>query len=391
MTRARCELMSLSDTPWYHVVSRCVRRAFLCGEDSYSGRSYEHRRGWIEARVRQLSAVFAVDVASYAVMSNHYHIVVKVDPARAAAWSDEEVLARWTQLFTGPVLVQRALNAGSEPGLSEAERDTMRAWAATYRARLADLSWYMRVLNETIARKANAEDGVRGHFWEGRFKSQALLDEQAILSAMAYVDLNPIRAGIAKTPEASAYTSVEARLHPEGAEARMRDALAEDKALGEAHEEREEAGDAGALAGGAVALAEALRGDPGLAPIAVAPLMPFDATGRQDWAIPFAWADYLDLVETLGRCAHPHKRGAIPASTPRLLERLGIDREAFIAQGTHFLQAFGQAVGKPARLAEHAAQRQAKYLRGMGAARRAFEGPARAADQTHVRPAPRGG
>ena len=207
MTQPRATLVSLEATPWYHLVNRCVRRAFLCGTDSVSGQCYEHRRGWIVDRLHQLAGVFAIDVAAYAVMSNHYHLVVRVDAARAGEWSDDEVLRRWTSLFTGPLLVQR-YRAGAD--LLPAERQAVTALAATYRERLADVSWFMRLLNEAIARQANAEDGVKGRFWEGRFKSQALLDEAAILSAMAYVDLNPIRVGMAETPERSEHTSAAA-------------------------------------------------------------------------------------------------------------------------------------------------------------------------------------
>ena len=112
-----------------------------------------------------------------------------------------------------------------------------------------------------------------------------------------------------------------------------------------------------------------------LSPIALppAPLLPFDATGREDWAIPDAWADYLELVETLGRCLHPDKRGFIPEKTPKLLERLGVDTEAFIEHGTRFLKEFGHAVGKPASLIDLAARRQARFLRGIHAAQRVFE------------------
>ena len=211
MTRPRSTLISLADTPWYHVVNRCVRRAFLCGHDAATGSNFDHRRGWIETRIRELASVFTIDVAASAVMSNHYHAVLRVDAPRAQALSDDEVLRRWTQLFTGPVLVQRYL--ASAPGaLGGAEVDKVREFAQLYRERLADVSWFMRVLNESVARQANAEDDCTGRFWEGRFKSQALLDEPALLAAMAYVDLNPIRAGMADDLPGSAHTSIAARL-----------------------------------------------------------------------------------------------------------------------------------------------------------------------------------
>ena len=192
-------------------MSRCVRRAFLCGDDAHAGRNYDHRRGWILERVKQLAGVFAIDVAAYAVMSNHYHLVLRVDAERARGGSRDEVLRRWTRLVDGPLAVQRLL-AGKGEELDKATQPAIDEWAEKYRARLGDLSWFMRVLNESIARKANAEDQVTGHCSEGRFKSQALLEEQAVPTAMAYVDLNPIRAQMAQTPEASDHTSVSERI-----------------------------------------------------------------------------------------------------------------------------------------------------------------------------------
>lgn len=209
MTRARKHLVCLADTAYYHVWSRCVRRAFLCGVDRYTGRDYEHRRGWIEDRVRVLSSLFSIDLCAYTIMSNHYHLVVRLNPDEAGTWSDDEVLNRWTALFRGPILVRRYRE--SEP-LTPTELDTVKSMAAVFRHRLGDLSWFMKCLNEPIARKANAEDRCTGHFWEARFQSQPLCSERALLAAMVYVDLNPIRAGIAKTPEQSAYTSIRARL-----------------------------------------------------------------------------------------------------------------------------------------------------------------------------------
>ena len=127
MPRARKHLVCLSDTPYYHVHSRCVRRAFLCGIDRLSGQSYEHRRGWIEDRLRVLSSLFSIELCAYAVMSNHYHLVVKLNPAESDGWSDDDVLHRWTALLRGPLLVQRH-RAGES--LSSAEQDTVRSIAA---------------------------------------------------------------------------------------------------------------------------------------------------------------------------------------------------------------------------------------------------------------------
>ena len=358
MTRPRSALVSLGDTAWYHCVSRCVRRAFLCGQDSLTGQNFNHRRGWIATRIKELAHIFAIDVAAYAVMSNHYHLVAHIDRERALAWSTEEVLTRWTQLFTGPLLVVRYLSP-ARAQMGQAEMAMVREMAETYRARLHDLSWFMRVLNESLARQANAEDDCTGRFWEGRFKSQALLDEQALLAAMAYVDLNPVRAGMAETPESSDYTSIQERLGcaPAGVPAQGMDcraslAMSQEGAMTGKPRHREAEG----------------RADP----LPQAPLMPFDATGRTAWAVPFGLEEYVALVEWTGRLVHPAKRGSIPDSQPPILARIGLDGEAFIELAVSFLKEFGSAVGSPAKLVDLCARRQSKFLHGMRAARKVF-------------------
>ena len=356
MTAPRSVLVSLEDIPWYHCVCRCVRRAFLCGEDSFSGLNFDHRRGWIVARIQQLATLFAIDVAAYAVMSNHYHIVVRIDRERALEWSIEEVLRRWTALFTGPLLVMRYLS-DSRAEMSQVELAKVEELAEVYRGRLHDLSWFMRTLNEYIARRANAEDGVKGRFWEGRFKSQALLDEKALLAAMAYVDLNPVRAGLAETPETSDYTSIQERV----------------SGLPEAVGSNADLQEITTLKDSEVTLdGERLQPETKTQGLPQAPLMPFDATAQPPWAIPFAFEDYLELVDWTGRALREGKVGYIKAQEPEILARLGINGERFIGYAERLLKEFGTAVGAPASLTGLCARRQTKYLRGVQAARAVF-------------------
>ena len=119
--------------------------------------------------------------------------------------SEKEVASRWTQLYKNPIGIKFVNGENLEP----AELEAINTFLPIWRERLKDISWFMRSLNESIAREANKEDDCKGHFWQGRYKSQALTDEAALLACMVYVDLNPIRAKIAKTPEESDHTSIQ--------------------------------------------------------------------------------------------------------------------------------------------------------------------------------------
>lgn len=366
MAQPRHEQVSLSETPSYHVVSRCVRRAFLCGRDQFTGMNYEHRRGWIEERMLALSNIFAIDIAAYAVMSNHYHIVLRVDAGRGMDWGTDEVLKRWTQLFNGPSSVQRYLSEGPER-LSAAEATQVEEHAELYRARLHDLSWFMRVLNESIARQANQEDGVKGRFWEGRFKSQALLDEQALLAAMAYVDLNPVRAGIAQDLQGCEFTGIARRIRNVARTQAQRRKPADSSRV-TCHVSRSRSSTSADHA----SETGKLRSEQHLKSLQPAPLIPFDPATRFEIAIPFAFEDYLELVDTLGRCIHPMKRGLIPERTPRLLLRLGMETEAFVAQSASMLKSFGPVIGAPDSLCELAARKRKQRVRGIRVSRAIF-------------------
>lgn len=289
MTIARSQQISLEHTPYYHCTSRCVRRAFLCGKDRYSGKSFSHRRQWLEDRLAFLSRVFAIDLLAYAIMENHYHVVVRVNAEEAATWSDGEVKARWSKLYS------RTAETASELPIER------------WRKRLLNLSWFMRCVNEPLARYANKEDGCKGRFWEGRFRSQALLDERALLKCMCYVDLNPVRAAIAKTPEASNHTSIKARL-------------------------------------------EGRHGH----------LLSFGT----EQGIPYDWRAYLELVDWTGRALRCGKRGAISRDLPPILMRSGLDAEYWVREMRHYGRWYYRAVGAAYPLQRYCEHLGQKWLKG---------------------------
>ena len=273
MPRARKHQVSLAATPYYHCVSRCVRRAFLCGTSLDGSSSFEHRRAWIEERILKLASIFAIDVCAYAVMSNHYHVVLHINSAKAQSWTDADVCERWHSLYKGTPLTLKYLR--NEP-LTDAELQSVLHRIQQWRLQLMDISWFMRNINEPIAREANHEDNCTGRFWEGRFKSQALLDEKALAACLAYVDLNPIRAKMAETPESSEHTSAKRRI----------------RSMKRPNEQLQTS-----------------------QPDA---LYPFAGNPREAMpeGLPFRLTDYLELVDWTGRILREDKRGAIP-SVPR--------------------------------------------------------------------------
>jgi len=201
VTIARRDIAPEGEEGTFHCTARCVRQAWLCGQDEHSGRDYEHRKAWIRERLIFLVSLFAVEVIGYAILSNHWHTLLRTLPKLAREWAAEEVVRRWLLLFPS----RRMRRTGEAvPSVDDIERVLRQPGRVeVLRERLSSLSWFMRCVDEHIARRANREDGCKGRFWEGRFKSRALLDEAAILTALTYVDLNHVRAGLATTPEES--------------------------------------------------------------------------------------------------------------------------------------------------------------------------------------------
>lgn len=308
MPLPRYKQINLDVTPFYHCTSRCVRQSFLCGKDTASGKNFDHRRKWVEDRLHQLTRVFAIELCAYAVMHNHTHLVLHVTKAKAYDWSMDEVFLRWRSFYKCPSVVQRYLE---EPeALSEAEQTLVFTYAGEYRERLCSVSWFMRLLNEYIARRANKEDKCTGYFWERRFRSQALLNEKAVLAAMAYTDLNPIRAKLAESPETSHFTSIRYRINANKA---------------------------------------------GKAPRYLKPLLS-ESTYRNSSALPITLAEYLTLVDETGRAVRADKKGFISQKLAPILERLKMQSSAWLTVSTQLENKFSGPVGSPVSIDHFASQ-----------------------------------
>jgi len=243
-------------------------------------------------------------------MHNHFHVLLHVNRTRVLDASGTSIVERWHKLFSGTEISQKFVKGES---LELYEKESLDALIDTWRSRLYNISWFMKVLNEGIARRANKEDDCTGHFWESRFKSQALLDEQAILSCLTYIDLNPVRAAIASSPEHSDYTGIKIRIEHWRArsEKPSRDATRDEDHM-----------------------------QPNF-------LFPFAGNPRQQMptGIPFDLLEYIQLVDWTGRIICEDKRGSIATNTPPIIQRLNISPDHSIHLCTHFESRFKGLVG----------------------------------------------
>jgi hypothetical protein len=260
-------------------------------------------------------------------MSNHYHLVLYINKKQVDSLSDLEVIERWRRIYKGPDIIERFVNGES---LGKEQLELVAGFVQKWRDHLEDISWFMKSLNEPIARHANLEDGCTGHFWEGRFKSQALLDEQALLTCMAYVELNPLRAMMAESPEESDFTSIKQRIE-------------EIPTINEPQKSSD------GVARGSLLLKEFVK----------------EGHQLQD-EIPYHYREYLELVDWSGRVIRDDKRGVIDHRLPPILTRLGIDPEqwhkAMQPKGAHH---FGRAMGRCEALRAQAKRLSIKWIKGI--------------------------
>jgi len=311
MTMPRRKLVNVAVTRYYHCISRCVRRAFLCGE------GVTHRKAWIEARLEHLATHFAVSICGFAILDNHLHVLCRLDPGIANGWSDEDVVRRWTAVYH-PSGLDVENPAAVKSWVDHQCHDAARV--ACYRERLQDLGWFMKALKEPLARLANKEDGCRGTFWEARYKSIAILDEEALLATCAYIDLNPVAAGIAKTPEDAPHTSIKQRV-----DHARKNGLLETLHLA-----------AAGKSAAAAAIEANLEQSHWLCPLQDRTT---DDAAREGMLPGFSLASYLELVDWTARLCRTGK-ARLTAEVAGIMTRLGTSAESW---QTHLQKLLGKS------------------------------------------------
>jgi len=333
---ARADVFDPAEVSVFHCINRCVRRCFLCGDDPLTGKNFDHRKAWLEKRLEFLAGQFGIDILGFAILANHFHLVLRNRPDVVATWDDSEVARRWLHLCPA-----RKMPAGQPAEPTEAEFDSIRCVPeklAIIRRRLSDISWLMRMIAEPIARQANREDRVSGRFWQGRFRAVRLCDESAVLACMAYVDLNPIRAGLAETLETSDFTSIQRRIEAlSGVKSRRMGTHIQ-------------AAGAAAAPDAWLAPIPLHDGEPGASASGGNP--PSSAASHRasdKGCLPMELADYLVLLDWTGR-QMVHGKSSMPQNLPPILTRLGIESENWLPLVSGFGKLFHRVAGAPRTL-----------------------------------------
>ena len=314
-----------------HVYNRVVRRCLLFGDDVVTGKNYDHRKGCIEDLIALQAKYFAIDLLGFSIMSNHFHQILRSRPDVAATWDAAEVARHWLMLCPkrkgrdGQALEpkQNEINSicNDQPKLKQVRR------------RLSDISWWMRLLCQKVAQRANREDEIPGKFWESRFQSVKILDETGLLACAAYVDLNPIRAALMELLEESDYTSAQRRIS----------ALLL---------EQQQAAAASTAAENAPA---AERPDRFLSPLTIDELrheigVHLNTSGHRcsdKGFLNMSVQSYIELLDWTARRIAPGKRGVTPAAAPAVLERLGLEPAAWCELVENFGELFHLVAGRP--------------------------------------------
>ena len=340
---ARAEVFDSAEIAVAHVYNRTVRRCFLMGDDSVSGKNFDHRKVWIEEYLQQFAAAFGIDLLGFAILSNHFHLILRTRPDVVATWDDREVARRWLTLCPHRRSPDSAAMPPTEPEINSIAGCPVKL--AEIRERLSSISWWMRLLCQRVAQRANHEEEESGRFFQDRYRATRLVDEASLLACVAYVDLNPIRAAMCQTLESSDHTSVQRRIA----------AITNQEDSEPVVAAAEELQDSTKPALPKSALPRQSDGDSFLAPLTIDerhdPIGPCASQGERRCSdkgfLSMSLEDYLELLDWSARQVTPGKRGKTPENLPPVLKRLGLDRDSWCELVSDFGKLFCTVAGRP--------------------------------------------
>jgi REP element-mobilizing transposase RayT len=307
MATARRKIVTPDIPSAYFITCRCNYAAELFGETT------PYRKGWVEDEIFRLINIMAIDLFAHSVLSNHYHILIKIRPDIVKRWSAEEVAKRYFALCPSSRKKRPKGVKKSDPPTQKEINWFVFASGKLKRARkrLSCVSFFMQRLNHRISCLVHADEGVKGRLWESRFHSRRVVDAVSFLRMMIYIDINLLRAGMVRKLEDSRHTSIRYRI---------------EKFLNRCPPEHETR----------AALLANLQG--------------------------VSMGDYLKLVDVSARRITPHKY-SVPESEPSIEDRLGISGEQwerFVVADS--LQFRGTVIGTEESMAAEAKRRGLKWI-----------------------------
>lgn len=332
MTKARKCIVKDGEDNVYHCISRCVRQCFLCGENFKENKNYEHRKKWVQERLKKLSEIFCIDILNFAVMSNHLHVLIKVNNKKLKQLSNEEVAKRWRVLYPKSSIMEEI-----ELEILSSDEEKIKE----IRKRLVNIGWFMKSISEYIAKRANKEDECKGRFWEGRFVCKRIYDEASVLQCALYIDLNPIRAKITTVPEKSIFTSAYERIKANRAKEKLNYKNYNFKKI---CLEKESKRDSWLLA----------------------------INKKEGGFLSLTLKEYLGILDFAGQEIINGKRGKIPNKIMPILERLKIDSENWIDNLEKINYSFARFMGNKESMKKEAIKIGQRWFKGIRLASKMF-------------------
>ena len=342
MRRKRTQIANPQVSSILHITQRCVRQDFFLDDNLPLEGKFGERRNAVLERLKTLASAFAIDILRFAIMSNHLHLTLRNLPELVATMSDEEVARRWLIICPGfcEALADFRNSHPDRPtqeDIDKLAKDKKRI--AELRSRLSSVSYFMWALSGYCAKLFNLMDGTKGHFWDNRYQVKVLLDDLSLLVNSFYIDLNPIRANAAQTPETSKYTSAHCQIESAQLGERIPD-------IHPAH-----------LPDSFLARLQILDdgSDKRLSDL---------PTRASDFGfLNMSLYEYFLALDIVGRIIREGKKGAIPAELPPIFERLNISWENAIELIVAYEQLFKCFVGNKKSLEKKAAELGGHKLR----------------------------